>query len=161
MQVQGDCKFISDAQIPSHAVSRVETRLDGSAQVLDEQLSNNHTVPTLRYLDNFGNLCRRTTIYPRISSIRYNARREISKTSDPQCLDASEGSPQNLPSETLFHTLPIQLYPFKEFANETWNFFGSLNPYWVRAQTKCDRVTREITFGYDKTLPLATASQRD
>lgn len=157
MQVQVGCEFIYDAEVATHAVIQVEPRLEGRVRALDEQWSNVPRIGMSRYVDGFGNICRRASISPGRSSLRYNAVLEVPGTSDPVCPDAAEVAPEDLPDDALVYTLPSRFCPAQELANEAWSLFGSSAPGWSRVQGICDWVHREITFGYADASPLATA----
>lgn len=157
MKVQVGCEFVYNAEVATHAVIQVEPRLEGGVAALDERWSNIPQVGMSRYVDGFGNFCRRTTIPPGRSSLRYSSLLEVPDTSDPQCLNATEIAPQDLPDEVLVYTLPSRYCPSQELADEAWNLFGSSAPGWSRVQMICDWVHSEITFGYEKTSPLNTA----
>ena len=157
MQIQVGCEFVHNAEVPTHAVIQVEPRLEGGVLALSEQWSNSPQVGMSRYVDSAGNICRRTTVSQGHSVLSYNALLEIPRLLDLEHLDAVEVAPEDLPDEALVYTLPSRFCPSQELANEAWALFGSIPPGWGRVQTICDWVNSEITFGYDKTSPLATA----
>jgi hypothetical protein len=157
MRVQVGCEFLYQAEVATHAVVQVEPRLDGQVRALDERWTNEPQIGMSRYLDGFGNVCRRTTISPGASSLRYNALLELPETPDPECLDAAELAPPDLPDDALVFTLPSRYCPSQELANDAWDLFGSTPPGWGRVQTICDWVHSEVRFGYLDTSPLATA----
>ena len=157
MRVQVGCEFVYDAEIATHAVIQVEPRLEHQVRVLDEQWSNMPQIGMSRYVDGFGNVCRRATIPSGLSSLRYNALLDMPRVQDPERLDAVEVPPQDLPDETLVYTLPSRFCPTQELADQAWALFGTTKPGWTRVQTICDWVHSEITFGYADASPLATA----
>jgi transglutaminase-like putative cysteine protease len=157
MRVRVGCEFVHKAEVAAHAVIQVEPRLDGGVRALDERWSNTPQVGMSRYVDRHGNICRRATISPGVSSLRYDALLEVPDRSDPQRLDAAELTPEELPDEVLVYTLPSRFCPSQELADDAWSLFGSLPPGWRRVQTICDWVHSEVSFGYLSTSPLATA----
>jgi transglutaminase-like putative cysteine protease len=158
MHVKVGCEFSYRAEVPTHAVIQVEPRLDGHVRVLNEQWKNVPQIGMSRYVDSFGNVCRRTTIVAGESSLLYDALLELPNERDPERLDAREVTPENLPDEVLVFTLPSRYCPSHDLADEAWRLFGSLPPGWGRVQTICDWVHAEITFDYLDTSPLATAA---
>jgi transglutaminase-like putative cysteine protease len=157
MRVQVGCEFQYGAEVPTHAVIQVEPRLDGGVRALDEHWANTPQIAMSRYLDGFGNVCRRATIAPGPSTLRYDALLEVPETADPECLDAAELAPPDLPNEALVFTLPSRYCPAQELADDAWSLFGSSPPGWRRVQAICDWVHHEVKFGYLDTAPLATA----
>ena len=157
MHVQVGCEFIYNAEAATHAVIQIEPRLEHGVFALDERWSNVPQIAMSRYVDGFGNVCRRATIPPGRSSLHYNAVLELPRAAELQKLDAIEIAPQDLPNETLVYTLPSRFCPTQELANEAWSLFGSVAPGWSRVQTICDWVHSEIKFGYENASPLASA----
>lgn len=157
MQVQVGCEFLYDAEVATHAVLQVEPLLEGGVGALDEHWINVPQIAMSRYVDGYGNICRRATLPAGRSTLRYDALLELPGTPDPQNIEAREYAPQDLPAHTLVYTLPSRFCPAQELADEAWELFGSGKPGWSRVQAICDWVHNEITFGYVKTSPLATA----
>jgi transglutaminase-like putative cysteine protease len=158
MRVRVGCEFSYRAEVPTHAVVQVEPRVEHGVLALDERWSNNPQVGMSRYIDGFGNLCRRTTISPGVSSLKYDALLEVPDALDPEQLDAAELAPGDLPDDALVFTLPSRYCPSHELADDAWRLFGSLAPGWRRVQAICDWVHDEVKFGYLDTSPLATAA---
>jgi transglutaminase-like putative cysteine protease len=157
MQVRVGCDFSYQAEVPTHAVIQVEPRLEGPVRMLHERWSNLPEIGMSRYVDGFGNVCRRATIPTGISSLHYDALVETPDIADLQDVDAVEIAPQELPDKALVYTLPSRYCPSQDLGDEAWRLFGSIPPGWERVQAISDWVHREITFGYLDTSPLATA----
>lgn len=158
MRVQVGCEFRYGAEVPTHAVIQVEPRLEGGVRALDERWANTPQIAMSRYVDGFGNVCRRGTIAPGTSTLRYQALLEVPETADPECLDGAELAPPDLPNEALVFTLPSRYCPSQELADDAWSLFGACPPGWSRVQTICDWVHDEVKFSYLDTSPLATAA---
>ena len=158
MRVHVGCEFVYEAAVATHAVIQVEPRLDEGVRALHEQWANSPQIGMSRYVDGYGNMCRRATISPGVSSLRYDALLEMPDAADPQCLDAAEVPPQHLPHEVLVYTLPSRFCPSEQLADDAWSLFGSCPPGWRRVQTICDWIHSEVKFGYLDTSPLATAA---
>jgi transglutaminase-like putative cysteine protease len=157
MRVQVGCEFLYNAEVATHAVIQVEPRLDGGVLAFEEQWTNRPQIGMSRYMDGYGNLCRRATIAPGVSSLRYNAVIEVPDVHDAERLDAQEVPPDHLPDDALVYTLPSRFCPSQDLADDAWRLFGSCPPGWTRVQTICDWVHDEVKFGYLDTSPLATA----
>jgi len=158
VRVRVGCEYVYVAEVATHAVLQVEPRLDGDVRAIDERWTSEPQLGFSRYVDVFGNLCRRTTIPPGRSTLRYDALLEVSGVPDPQPLDASEVSPQDLPDEALVFTLPSRFCPSDELGDAAWGLFGSVPPGWGRVQAICDWVHDEVQFGYGSSTPMTTAS---
>jgi transglutaminase-like putative cysteine protease len=158
MRVQVGCEFAYSAEIATHAVIQVEPRLDGEVRALDERWVTVPRIGTSRYLDGFGNSCRRATIPVGVSLLRYDALLEVPDTRDRERLDAVEVPPDQLPDDVLVYTLPSRFCPTQELADDAWNLFGALPAGWDRVQAICDWVHSEVKFGYLDTSRLGTAA---
>jgi transglutaminase-like putative cysteine protease len=157
MRIRVGCEFTYRAEVPTHAVIQVEPRLDQGVRALDERWVTVPRIGTARYLDGYGNSCRRATIPAGDSSLRYDATLEVPDKPDPECLDGFELPADQLPDGVLLYTLPSRFCPTQELADEAWSLFGSLPSGWSRVQAICDWVHSEVKFGYLDTSPLATA----
>jgi transglutaminase-like putative cysteine protease len=157
MRIEVGCEFVYHAEVATHAVIQVEPRLEGGVLAYAERWTNTPQIGMSRYVDGFANICRRATISPGSSSLRYEALLEVPDMADPQRLDAAEMPPADLPDDVLVFTLPSRYCPSQELANDAWSLFGSLTPGWGRVQAICDWVHHEVKFGYLDTSPLADA----
>jgi transglutaminase-like putative cysteine protease len=157
MRLEVGCEISYRAEVATHGVFQVEPRLDSGVRALNEQWTNTPQVGMSRYVDGFGNMCRRTTISAGLSSWRYNAMLELADELDPEDLEATEVPAEQLPDDALVYTLPSRFCPVQELADEAWRLFGEVPPGWRRVQTICDWVHDEVAFGYLSTAPLATA----
>ena len=111
MKVRVGCQFTYDADVATHAVVQVEPRLTDGVLALEERWSNTAQVGMSRYLDAFGNWCRRTTIPPGGFSMSYDALLEVPDRPDRQNVDACEVAPVDLPDDALVFTLPSRFCP--------------------------------------------------
>jgi transglutaminase-like putative cysteine protease len=157
MRLKVGCEFAYSAEVATHAVIQVEPRLDGAVRALDERWVTVPQIGTSRYLDVYGNSCRRATISVGVSSLRYDALLEVPDDPDPERVDAAELPPDLLPDDVLVYTLPSRFCPTSDLADDAWSLFGSSPPGWGRVQEICDWVHSEVKFGYLDTSPLATA----
>ena len=147
MRVRVGCRFVHRAETPVHAVLQVEPRLDAHLGLIDEHWENEPAVPMSRYVDGFGNLCRRVTLPAGDSVLRYFAVVELSGNPDPVAIYAGEVPPFDLPDDTLTFTLPSRLCPSDELASTAWELFGEVTPGWPRVQAVCNWVHDQISFG--------------
>jgi len=157
MHVRVGCQFDYRAEVPTHAVIQVEPRLEGGVLGLNETWTNTPQIGMSRYVDGFGNLCRRATIPPGLSTLHFDALLEVPDRLDPRPVAAPEVPPAELPDNALVFTLPSRFCPSADLADAAWELFGATPTGWDRVQAISDWVHQEITFGYDRTSPLATA----
>ena len=61
MRVRVGCQFVHRTEAPVHAVLQVEPRLDAGLGIVEEHWENEPALPMSRYVDGFGNLCRRVS----------------------------------------------------------------------------------------------------
>jgi transglutaminase-like putative cysteine protease len=141
-----------------HAVLQVEPRLDGRFALLDEHWDNDPSVPTSRYVDTFGNLCRRVTLPAGQSVLRYSSLVELAGEPDPVAPHARERDASELPDDTLAFTLPSRLCPSDQLGPTAWELFGDVQPGWHRVQAVCDWVHDHLSFGYGTSTSLTTAA---
>jgi len=157
MRVRVGCEFGYTAEIATHAVIQVEPKLDQGVLALHEQWTNDPLVGMARYVDSFGNVCRRATMPAGPSRLRYEGLLEVPPGADPQHPEAREMSPQELPDSVLMFTLPSRFCPSDVLGDEAWQLFGFLSPGWSRVAAICDWVHQEIRFDYQSTSPSKTA----
>jgi transglutaminase-like putative cysteine protease len=151
------CEFVQRADAEVHAVLQVEPRLDGRFALLDEHWASDPVAATSRYVDGFGNLCRRVTVPAGDSVLRYSAVVELAGGSDPVEEHLPEVPPAELPDATLAFTLPSRLCPSDEIGDTAWKLFGDLPPGWSRVQAICDWVHEHLAFGYGTSTSCSTA----
>jgi transglutaminase-like putative cysteine protease len=140
-----------------HGIVQVEPRLDGRFALLDEHWDNEPPVATSRYVDGFGNLCRRVNLPEGESVLRYSAIVELAREADPIAPFARELAPAELPDAALSFTLPSRLCPSDELGDVAWDLFGNVTPGWERVQAICDWVHDELSFGYGTSTSISTA----
>jgi transglutaminase-like putative cysteine protease len=152
------CEFVHQLAAPVHAVLQVEPRLDGDFRIADERWDNEPLLPSARFVDSFGNLCRRLSLPAGRSVLRYDAVVEKSGDLDPIDTAARELSPSELPHEALEFTLPSRLCPSDELGDAAWDLFGKMPPGWARVQAIVDWVHDGVTFTHGASTSITTAS---
>ena len=157
MRLRVGCEFVHDMAAPVHAVFQVEPRLDGDFAIVEDRWSIEPAVASTRFVDGFGNLCRRLTLPFGPSTVRYDATIETAGLPDVWQTDAPEVPPDRLPSEALVFTLPSRFCPSDQLGDTAWELFGAVEPGWPRVQAICDWVNRELTFGYGSSTAVTTA----
>ena len=158
MRLRVGCEFIHDMELPVHAVFQVEPRVDGPFAIVEEHWQNDPALPSVRFIDGFGNLCRRLTLPVGLSTIRYDATVDLAGEPDEWQVDAHEVPPHLLPADTLVFTLPSRFCPSDQLGDTAWELFGAVEPGWTRVQAICDWVNAELTFGYGSSTAITTAA---
>ena len=157
MRLRVGCEFVHDVASPVHAVVQVEPRVDGDFAIVEESWRNDPAVASSRFIDGFGNLCRRLTIPAGVSTLRYDATIDLAGTPDEWQTEASEIPPERLPADALVFTLPSRFCPSDQLGDTAWELFGAVEPGWPRVQAICDWVNNELTFGYGSSTAVTTA----
>jgi transglutaminase-like putative cysteine protease len=152
------CECVYVAEVATHAVLQVEPRLERGVRAIEERWTNEPELGLSRYVDVFGNLCRRTTIPAGQSTLRYDGVLDVPGLADWQQYGAIEVPPQDLPDEALVFTLPSRYCPSDQLADAAWALFGGVPPGWQRVQAICDWVHQSVTFGYGSSTPMTTAA---
>jgi transglutaminase-like putative cysteine protease len=158
MQVRVGCEFVQNAEFPTHTVLQVEPRPDGEFDLARAEWDLHTAEASRRYLDGFGNVCRRLTIPAGTSTIRYDA--IVNTPGDPDTADpsAEEIAPEHLPDEALVYTLPSRYCPSAELSPVAWDLFSGVPLGWSRVTAICDWVHDSVTFGYGTSNPSTTAA---
>ena len=151
------CRFRHRLESPVAVVLQVEPRPDGPHTVIEESWETSGA-PTRTYRDLYGNRCRRMVIPAGESTIDYHATVEAPGGIDPADVGARQLPVDELPAETLVHTLPSRLCPSDELATTAWRTFGDLDGGWERVQTICDWVHDCVIFETGCSTPQTTAT---
>ena len=115
-------------------------------------------VPVHRYVDIYGNICRRLTLGPGISRIHYEAEVEVSAAVDAADPDATQPPVADLPDEVLLYTLASRYCDSDRLANTAWGLFGGTPRGWAQVQAVVDWVHDNVTFRLGSTTALTGAS---
>jgi transglutaminase-like putative cysteine protease len=159
MQVQVGCEFVYQLTASVHAVIQVEPRMDTPVRLRTEQWSAEPELPSSRYTDSFGNLCRRMDLPAGRSVLRYDALAELSGDTDPAWTAAPEVAAADLPDYALAFTLPSRLCPSDALAPVAQEHFGEIAPGWARVQAITDWVHDEIGFSPGSSTSVTTATE--
>lgn len=136
---------------------QVEPRPDGHFALLDDGWDNRPPAATSRFIDSFGNLCRRVNLPEGETTLRYTAVVDLAGEPDPVVSAAREIPPSQLPDDTLQFTLPSRLCPSDAMGDVAWELFGGTEPGWGRVAAICDWVHDHVSFGYGTSTPVSTA----
>ena len=145
-----------------HLHPSLQPRLQSSDEVLVESLGvpypPNTVVPTVDYLDVFGNICSRFSAPA--GHLRLSGSNVIEADEFPDTLypDAQQMRVDDLPSEVLQFLLPSRYCEGDQFGAIAHNEFASVRPGWERAVAIRDWVHDKITFNYNAARPTKTST---
>lgn len=129
---------------------RVHPRREHDLQA-PEQLVVQPAMPSVDYIDGYGNRCGRIQVPAGVCTVRLSNRARIydSGLPDPVYPAAYQHAPQELPTEVLQYLLPSrycevdsELLPF------AWTQFGQTPLGWGRVQAVCSFVHTRLRFDY-------------
>ncbi len=140
------CEFVHDLSWPVALVLQVEPRPDAVLAVAQSQLETDPAVPIGRYVDIYGNVCRRLTLGPGRTRIRYEAEVDVDAGVDEADPTATQPAVADLPDEVLHFTLASRYCNSDRLSNTAWALFGGVPEGWSRVQAVIDWVHNNITF---------------
>jgi transglutaminase-like putative cysteine protease len=140
------CEFVHDLSWPVALVLQVEPRPDAVIGEISFQLETEPSVPLHRYLDLYGNVCRRLTLGPGRTRIRYEAEVEVDAAVDDADFAATQAAVADLPDDVLHFTLASRYCDSDRLSNTAWALFGGVPEGWTRVQAVVDWVHQNLTF---------------
>jgi transglutaminase-like putative cysteine protease len=144
--VRVGCEFIHELSWPVTLVLQVEPRPDAVLGITKARLATEPVVPVRSYIDIYGNVCRRLTLGPGRTRIRYEAEVEVEAGVDEADVDAVQPAVADLPDELLHFTLASRYCESDRLSNTAWALFGAVPEGWSRVQAVVDWVHDNITF---------------
>lgn len=156
--VRVGCEFVHDLSWPVSLVLQVEPRSDAVLGVSHAQLQVDPEVPVHQYLDMYGNICRRLTLEPGVSRIRYEAEVEVESGIDDADPSAAQQPIAELPDEVLQFTLASRYCDSDRLANTAWGLFGAIPEGWPRVQAVVAWVHDNVIFTLGSSNRLTGAS---
>lgn len=145
-----------------HLHPSLEPRLRSGNDLLVESLGvpypPNTVVPSIDYIDSFGNRCARF-VAP-AGHLRLSGSNILEADSIPDILypDAKQMLIEDLPSEVLQFLLPSRYCEVDQFGAIAQSLFGSVKAGWERAIAIRDWVHGKITFNYNAARPTKTST---
>jgi transglutaminase-like putative cysteine protease len=157
--VRVGCEFVHDLIWPVAVVLQVEPRPDAVLGVLDAALTMDPPATVHRYLDLYGNVCRRLTLSPGRSRIHYQAEVEVPAGVDEAATTAVQPAVADLPDDVLHFTLASRYCESDRLANTAWALFGGIPTGWTRAQAVIDWVHQNVAFTHGSSNSTTSATQ--
>jgi transglutaminase-like putative cysteine protease len=145
-RVRVGCEFVHDLSWPVTLVLQVEPRPDAVLAIAQTQLVTEPAVAVHRYTDIYGNVCRRLTLGPGRTRIRYEAEVEVDAGVDEADPTAGPAAVADVPDEVLHFTLASRYCESDRLSNTSWALFGGVPEGWGRVQAVIDWVHDNVTF---------------
>jgi transglutaminase-like putative cysteine protease len=158
MKVDVGCEFEYETAVPTPAIFLVRPSLSEPTQMLlEERWEADPSPPFHDYVDIYGNVCRRMTIGPGRSRVRYDALVDIPETVDAFAPQAAQAPVDALPDDVLVYLMPSRYCLSDLLSDRAWELFAGTPPGWARAQAICDFVHNHVVFGYGSSTSSTTA----
>jgi transglutaminase-like putative cysteine protease len=140
------CEFVHDLSWPVPLTLQVEPRPDSVLAVRAAQLETDPDVAAQRFLDLYGNVCRRLTLGPGRTRIRYQAEVEVEASVDDADESAAQAQVADLPDDVLHFTLASRYCDSDRLSNTAWALFGTVPEGWTRVQAVVNWVHDNLAF---------------
>ncbi len=140
-------------------VLQVEPRIDVVMDIAEATLATTPAVPIHRFIDVYGNVCRRFTLGPGRTTIRYEALVDVDRGIDDADPQARPHTVADLPDEVLHFMLPSRYCESDRLANTAWHLFGEVTAGWARAEAVVDWVHDNITFATGSSTSATGATE--
>jgi transglutaminase-like putative cysteine protease len=118
-----------------------------------------HSIASTKYLDGFGNICRRFVAPAGETTMRGDGIILDSGAPDAVAPTAQEIPVPKLPDDVLVYLLGSRYCETDKLSQLAWDTFGALKPGWARVQAICDFAHKQITFGYQHARATRTAAE--
>lgn len=136
----------------------LHTRPDRNADLRSpERLTVTPEIPTLEFIDRFGNRC--TRLVAPAGELRLCSDFLIEDSGQPLPIPfgALRHQVEDLPAECLEFLLPSRYCEVDKLAGIAWDLFSRYPPGWECVQAICDWVYAHIEFGYQYANPTKSA----
>jgi transglutaminase-like putative cysteine protease len=157
MNLRVGCELEYDAEADAHAVALVEPHSSIQDTIIEE-----HWTPEpspVRFLDLYGNVCRRLDLTPEAASFSYSATVRISPEPEATPDDRDvQHRVEDLPPELLHWLLPSRLCESDTFAEQAWELFGETPRGAARLAAVCDWIHDNVEYGVPS-IPTTTVAE--
>jgi transglutaminase-like putative cysteine protease len=158
MRISIGCRFAFDVTMATHAVVLVEPHVDEEPRVSEARFDTDPVIPSTRYVDLFGNHCRRLTLPPGPIALQFEAVVTDLGELDDIDHEATEHEPSDLPDDALVFLLPSRYCESDRVATVAFQQFGALPRGWSRVRAISQWVHDHIGFDYGAASPATTAA---
>jgi transglutaminase-like putative cysteine protease len=157
LTLQLGCEFAFETNDNTPAVFVVRPCGSGPHRIVDQQWTSNPHLHYHDYVDLYGNVCRRMTLPPGSTTVRYDARVETPGDIDAVDFNAEQHPIDQLPDDALVYTLPSRFCLSDVLSDRAWQLFGNTPTGWERVQAIVDYTHRSLDFAYGSSYPTTTA----
>lgn len=158
LTIRVGCEFRHQISAAVPAIFLVRPMLSPDSRLVRETWVTEPASTYHDYTDVYGNVCRRLTLPPGDSVVRYDADVTIDDRLDPLEPTARQVLIEDLPDDALMYTLPSRYCLSDAITDRAWELFGQTVPGWERVQAVCDYVHSAIAFGYGTSTAMTTSS---
>jgi transglutaminase-like putative cysteine protease len=155
VQIALGCRFQFALEERTSAVVLVEPHSSNGEAVFDARWEPE---PSKRYVDIYGNVCRRLLLATGSQSFEYNATVEVANRPEERPGESHVvAAAGDLPASLLHWLLPSRYCESDALAEQAWIMFGETPADATRVQAICDWIHETIAYGVPS-LPTTTAS---
>ncbi len=157
LRLRVGCAFRYEVAVPTPAVFVVRPTGAGPHRLCGETWETDPDRPFHDYVDLYGNTCRRMTLLPGHTAVRYEAIVETDYAPDAMAWSTPQLAVDELPDDVLVYTLPSRYCQSDQLADRAWQLFGGVAPGWPLVQAICDYVNGALAFGYGSSTSATSA----
>jgi transglutaminase-like putative cysteine protease len=146
MNLHVGCRLGNTVEAVTHAVVLVDPHSSVQAAIAEQRWES--ALPSVRFTDLYGNVCRRVDLTAENGDFEYDATIRISP--DPEAMpgpDDVQHRIEQLPPELLHWLLPSRLCESDRFTDEAWELFGESPRGAGRVQAVCDWIHENVAYG--------------
>jgi len=152
-------EFVYQSAAFTPAILIVEPRLDPWQRKLKEQMTISPSVPAVTFEDFFGNIVRRFSLPPGLTTVRQDVFVAVPPTTDDHWLVDQPVQVADVPAQFLRYTLPSRYCDSDRLMAFAAQQFGNYLEGLPRVQAICDWVHRNIEYRWGSGSPHTSASQ--
>lgn len=134
---------------PTPLITVLDVHPSRRADIVEEQeMLVEPPAVTTRFVDRFGNICRRVTAPQGLLTLHSSG--IIKDSGAPDVIDpsAAEIPVADLPDDTLMYLVGSRYCETDKLADFAWNQFGHIQGGWAKVQAITDYAHQQIQFGY-------------
>lgn len=157
LRLRVGCDFRFEVAAPTPALFLVRPTGAGTHRIRAESWESAPERAYHDYVDLYGNVCRRATLPPGSSTVRYAAEVDAADVLDPFDPSAPQRPVDELPDDTLVYTLASRYCLSDELGDRAWALFGPKQAGWERVQAIMDYVHETLHFAYGSSTTATSA----
>jgi transglutaminase-like putative cysteine protease len=156
MNLHVGCRLASTVTAVTHAVVLVDPHSSVQHAIVEERWKSG--LPSARFTDLYGNVCRRVDLTAENGTFEYDATIRISPDPEPMPgPDDVQHRIEQLSPELLHWLLPSRLCESDRFIDQAWELFGASPRGAGRVQAVCDWIHEHIRYEVGASTAVTTA----